>query len=213
MDARVKPAHDGRRVPPSPPPLPPGLTRGSTARIPSHAAAALLLLLAAAGCGFQPLYGRGADRAGPEELRSVDIHPIADREGQLVHNFLTQRMHPTGKSRRPRYRLEVTLETRRQELGIRKDETATRANLRVTAEMAVRELATGEVVYTSRTVSNNAYNILENRFATISSERDAMHRAARQLADAIHIRLGIFFARRAEGPAPPRGAKPPGGAP
>ncbi|MCH8036913.1 MAG: hypothetical protein IIC53_07290, partial [Proteobacteria bacterium] len=76
---------------------------------------------------------------------------------------------------------------------IRKDETATRANLILSANFTLRDLESGRVLLEGRTSSVNSFNILTNQFATGFSEADARERALRELSDSIRVRLGIYF--------------------
>src|SRR5260370_25053716 len=82
----------------------------------SRATLACLALLALAGCGWQPLYGRvnngsgGAPggNAGPQ-LAAVHITPIADRGGQNLSNALRDRINPRGSPEDARYSLLVRI--------------------------------------------------------------------------------------------------------
>ncbi len=91
----------------------------------------------------------------------------------------------------------MDLKVKRRDLGIRKDETATRSNLILDATFRIRDVETGKQLFRGRAISANSFNILESRFATISSRADAVRRAARALADNIHTRLGIYFSQQA----------------
>lgn len=128
-------------------------------------------------------------------LAAVRIAPLPDRIGQQMHNFLRDRLNPSGQPRDPAYVLSVSLSEAIEELGVRKDETATRANLTVFATYQLNDAASGKELLKGRNSSINSYNILDNQFATIFSERDARERGLRELSDAISTRLGIFFAR------------------
>ena len=161
-------------------------------------AAALLL----SACGFQPLYGSPGDgRPGPaEELAAIRIAPLPDRTGQQMHNLLRDRLNPNGQPRDAAYLLVIALSEAKQELGIRKDETATRANLILSADFSLREAASQKVLFSGVASSTNSYNILTNHFATLFAEKDARERALRELSEDIRTRLAVYFSqpRRAE---------------
>ncbi len=157
-----------------------------------------LLLGAAIGlsaCGFKPLYGRPEAQAlSPvDHMAAIRVAPLADRIGQQMHNLLRDRLNPYGQPRDPVYRLDVAINEARQELGIRKDETATRANFILSASFTLRGLESGQVLLRGRTSSVNSFNIRTNQFATDASEADARKRALRELSDSIRVRLGIYF--------------------
>lgn len=141
------------------------------------------------GCGFRPLYkaGAGSDSA---VLGSVDIARIKDRKGQQLRNLLMAGISPHGRAARADYRLKVTLTETKTGLAIRKDETATRANLTIHAQfelVALRDRSLG--TFKGNALSTNSYNILTSDFATLSAENDARDRALRTLAEEIRLRV------------------------
>ncbi len=157
--------------------------------------APLALLIGLGACGFRPLYSERHNAGVTAELAATRIDLIADRTGQKLHNFLLDRFNPKGLAAPPRYGLKITVQTRRRELGIRKDETATRANLTLTARYTLRDWRTNRSLYQGTSSSANSYNILEADFATLAALNDATTRAARELSEKIKTRLSIFFSR------------------
>ena len=162
---------------------------------PASLAMPLALLIALGACGFRPLYSERHNAGVTAELAATRIDLIADRTGQKLHNFLLDRFNPKGPAARPRYRLNVKVLTQRGELGIRKDETATRANLTLTARYTLRDWHSRRTLYQGSSSSTNSYNILESDFATLSALNDVTTRAARELSEKIKTRLSIFFSQ------------------
>ncbi len=153
--------------------------------------------LLVSACGFRPMYGEASATAGTggpaAQMAAIRIAPLPDRIGQRMHNFLRDRLNPAGQPGDPAYLLRVSLSETKQELGIRKDETATRANLIVRASFVLSDTASRATLLDGRSVSINSYNILTSQLATYHSELDARERALRDLADDIRTRLGIYF--------------------
>ena len=151
----------------------------------------LLLAVAAAGCGFRPLY---AERDGAQAgLAAIGVAPIEHRTGQRLRNLLLERLNPAGAPARPRYALGIRLAERKQNLAIRKDATATRANLVLTATYRLERRADGETLLRGAARSTNSYNIVDDPFATLAAERDARIRAVRELAEELKLRLALFL--------------------
>jgi LPS-assembly lipoprotein len=165
------------------------------------AAGAAAWLFAATGCGLQPIHGQRS-AANSEALATVDIRLISDRRGQMLRNELLQQMQPRGARIPAQYSLSVGLKEAIQNLGIRKDETATRANLTMTAKFTVTQLSGRKMIRTGETKSVNSYNILTSDFATLSARKDARRRAIRQLATDIKERVSVWLIRSG-GSAPP----------
>ncbi len=165
------------------------------------AAGAAVWLVAATGCGFQPIHAQRS-AANSDALAAVDIRLISDRPGQMLRNELLQQMQPRGPRTPAQYSLAVGLREAIQNLGIRKDETATRANLTMTAKFTIIQLSGRKMVHTGETKSVNSYNSLTSDFATLSAREDARRRAIRQLAIDIKERVSVWLVRSG-GSAPP----------
>lgn len=160
----------------------------------SFAAAAALSGLA--GCGFQPLHAQRSDESSiATDLAAVRIDPLRDRVGQQMHNFLRDRLNPHGQPVSPSYRLQVRLTERLSELGVRRDETATRANLRMEADFQLLDMNGDQPLFSGRSSSTTSYDILNNPFATTVSEDNARERALREVADDIQARLALYFTK------------------
>lgn len=139
------------------------------------------------GCGFRPLHGHDAGGA-PEQLAAIRIALINDRVGQRLRNLLLDRLTPLGPPAQPGYLLSVDLRESLRNIAIRKDETATRANLTLTARFHLRRVGRSNS-FRGTAVSTNSYNILDSDFATLSAETDARGRALRDLAEEIRTRI------------------------
>lgn len=156
---------------------------------PVFALASALIL---AGCGFQPIHNQRSAASAPA-LAAIDIGLIADRTGQMLRNELLQKMHPRGGISPARFALSVSLRESLQDLAIRKDEVATRANLIMTASFAITTRDDGKRVFSGSVRSVNSYNILTSDFATLSAREDARRRAVQQLATGITQRLSVWL--------------------
>lgn len=165
------------------------------------ALAVVLVALGLGGCGFRPLYGTDANAVSQQELSQVRIGPLEDRIGQLLHIRLTKAMHPRGQARKPVWLLNIALKDTTQELGIRKDETATRANMTLEARFNLSAIETGKIAFRGRSVITISYNILESRFGTVASRANAERRATSELGDNIKNRVALFLAARQQASA------------
>jgi LPS-assembly lipoprotein len=158
-------------------------------------ALAVAAALLAAGCGFRPLYAPPEpDQASAiESLAAVRIEPLPDRAGQQLHNFLRDALNPHGQPVSPAYRLEIRLTQRTEELALREDETATRANIILNSSFVLLSMSNEEVLYSGRSSAINSYNILDQEYSTIISAGDAMERGLREMSRDIKLRLAIYF--------------------
>jgi len=149
-------------------------------------------------CGYRPLYGDQGE-ATAAGMETVKISLIQDRTGQIVRNLLLDQVNPNGEPVDPEYTLSVSLNESRQDLGLRKDETATRANLIITASYQLTKNGHEKPIMSATSRSTNGFNIVNSEFATRASQSDARRRAAKELSDKIALRLAIYFNSLASG--------------
>lgn len=156
-------------------------------------ACALALAMTVAACGFEPLYAR-RDEAIVRSLETVEVAPIADRRGQILRTLLVSGLTPRGRRQRPRFVLRVSLDESRQELAVRKDKLATRANLMLKAVFSLHAAPDGDNLFAATVNSTSSFNILDSDFATLSAESDARARSLREISEEITARVAIFLA-------------------
>ena len=161
----------------------------------SRSVAVVLVAILAAACGFRPLYEGRATGTVTADLATIKVNVIHDRPGQQLRNELIDRLNPRGAPKKALYHLDVRLTEARQELGIRKDETATRANIEESATFVLMRAEDGEIVYRGSSRATTSYNIVTSEFGALSAESDARRRALEDLSHDITSRLGLFFNR------------------
>lgn len=169
-----------------------------------NARAMVLMALLASGaglsaCGFHPLYKDDGGREASAELAAVHIMNIPDRNGQILHNYLLDRINPQGRPADPRYVLEIKLVETKSNLGIIKDSSATLAQIANVATYTVRDLKTKAPLQSGRSRSVTSYNIVQSDFATLAAEKDARERSLRELAEDITTKIAVFLSSRKEG--------------
>jgi LPS-assembly lipoprotein len=159
-----------------------------------HAAPAICAVLAAAlaataGCGFRPLYG-SSSASNAAELSSVQINIIKDRSGQILRNFLLDRLTPRGAPSNARYTLNVELIESKSDIAVRTDESATRSTLTIYADYKLTSNAGPEKgVHSGRVISVSSYNRLSSDYGTLASEQNARQRSLREIAEELRLRI------------------------
>ena len=143
----------------------------------------LVLGVALAGCGFQPLYKKSdADPGVTRELAQIKVMNVKaketeyDRLGQQLNIMLRQRLNPDGADRSIRYQLENELSVSLARTGIQITEEATRARVTVQVSFRLSEAGTNRILYSGTEQSINSYNVVDSQYATLSAENDAARR-------------------------------------
>ncbi len=148
--------------------------------------AALTLL---AGCGFTPLYA--PQPGGAPAIGAVQIPEIPGRAGHVLRREL-DRILSVENGGEPQL-LEVSLREDVSRLGLRVDESASRADLRLTARYTLTPRAGPPVRGTVMTTAT--YVIPTASFGEIAAQDDARERAAETLAQNIRADLALRLAR------------------
>jgi len=157
-------------------------------------AAAAWSALALGGCGFQPMYATQPDGSSVAlTLASIEIPEKLTRHGQLVRNALLNDIAPVGQAQAPRYRLDFTVSENEFDISVEKNTDVNRRALTLIADYTLVDLATNKQILSGKTFSRVAYDRIPSEFANIQAHRNALDRAAGEIASNITTRLGAFF--------------------
>lgn len=167
---------------------------------------ALGFVLVLTACGFQPTYGTktfgndGSSAVVRAELSDIAVDIIPNRSGQFLRNRLIDYLYKNGYPAAPRYRLSVSkVEENVVEIGIDKDATASRAQLRMNTRFTLYDLQTQKPVLQRTQRATTGYNILSSQFTTYVTEADAREQGLNMLAEQIAAQLELYFARTGTG--------------
>lgn len=153
-----------------------------------------IICLCLAGCGWQAVYHQPSDNTR-HQLAAIDIAPMRDRIGQEIRSALIDRVAPYP-NQTPRYRLIATWQHALTDLGLQSDNTATLKKYTLSIDYTLVDLTTGAVALQDNARASTSYNILESEYANLTAEKDAGARLAIELAEAIRLRLGVYFANQ-----------------
>ena len=156
----------------------------------------LVVITAAAGCGFHPLYGEVApldDSFISEELSKIKVTLGSSRLDQIVYGNLLDRLTPFGIPDEHYYILSTMLFESKQGVALERDATVSRFNLVLDSEFNLKNIETGKIIFSGNVRAVAAYNVLRSEFANVIAERNARDRAAREVADEIATRISVYF--------------------
>ena len=159
-----------------------------------------LLILGAlaplAGCGFRPMYGTASTNDSgvrvDQQMAGIHIAPIANREGQQLHNALRDRFNPLGQPGSSPYGLYVNLVIRTYGALARRDLSASRRNVEMYAFYALQDTS-GNVVMRDRAHITSGYDEFDDPLNDISAQEDTVRRGMLQLAEQIRTRVAVFL--------------------
>lgn len=147
------------------------------------------LALLAGACGFQPMY---APAGGGAAIGPVQIVEIDGKAGHVLKTELDRLL--AVESGGAASLLEITLREQVTPLGLRLDESATRAELRLIANYVLTPPANGRVMRGSLTTVVN-YDIPVAAFGEIAAQDDARERAAETMAQRFRAELALRMAQ------------------
>lgn len=160
--------------------------------------ASIVALLTLGGCGFTPVYATQDNQpAMQSQLENVEVGMIADREGQYLRNALLDQMgSTTAASAGQRYFLRIyNLRQDDQAFGVRKDASATRGDITVTADMELIDTQTNAVVLKRALRSRGGYNRMDNLYGAQVSQEDTTERLLDEMAERAVTELTLHFSR------------------
>ena len=146
------------------------------------------LCLVLAGCGFHPMYGSAT---GPA-MASIFVEPIAERDGFELRNALIDDLQSDGEEHGKAYHLKVVLNESPQGIALQNDATITRYNNTLTARYTLSD-AQGKVITSGTQTQMAAYNVVQSPYSTLVASQDSSKRAAQDIAERIHLDLGVWF--------------------
>jgi LPS-assembly lipoprotein len=162
---------------------------------------ALLAPMAAAGCGWEPLYANRESGPVDAELRAIKVDPILDRTGQRLELALRRSFNPRGEPVPVRYVLHTTLVIGRQDLGIQSEGLGTLGRVDVSATFTLADAKTGAQLLANSIHTADSFDIVANEYSTVVAEEDARNRAVEELRRDMVDKLTLFLQRRAVGEA------------
>ena len=151
-------------------------------------AAAFFACLLLGACGFHPMYGKSL----APQLSSVYVEPIAERDGYELRTSLIDALRSDGDPAGKQYRLKIVLNETSQGIALQNDASITRYNNRLEARFTLSDMH-GNVLTSGTQTELSAYNVVTSPYATLVAEQDSSKRAAQDVAERIHLDLGVWF--------------------
>lgn len=157
----------------------------------------LFLLFTLSACGFTPVHmDQGAGQY--TTLPRIEIAVIPNRSGQTVRNHLMDSLYHAGYPTDPDLILHVSpIRENIVEIGIDRDDEASRAQLRLEADMILKD-RDGQVKLRRTVRAVGGYNILAGQFTTFVTREDARRNALKALADNIRTQIEIYSHSKGE---------------
>ena len=150
--------------------------------------ATFFLCLCLSACGFHPMYGRAT---GPA-MASIYVEPVPERDGFELRNALIDALQSDGEEQGKAYHLKVVLNESAQGIALQNDATITRYNNVLTARYTLTD-AQGNTLTSGTQTQMSAYNVVQSPYATLVASQDSSKRAAQDIAERIHLDLGVWF--------------------
>jgi len=153
-----------------------------------------LMLLSLAACGFSPMYAPLS--AGGPAIGPVQVSLIQGKSGHVLETEL-DRILAVEDNGAPAAHLDITLQEQITLLGLRRDESATRAQLQLTANYVLTPANGDErAAIRGSVVTVVTYDIPTAAFGEISAQDDARERAAETMAERFRAELALRVAQQ-----------------
>lgn len=152
------------------------------------------LALLVSACGLRPVYGVASNKAATT-ISNISISTIPERSGQKLRNKLVDALYLHGVPQNPTYTLMVTpVAETIVGLGIAKDATATRSQLRLSTTITLVD-SNKKTQLTRNITAIASFNTLASQYTTLVTEDDARDQAINDLSQQIVTQLELFLSR------------------
>ena len=145
-------------------------------------------------CGYEPIYSKNINTN--KELLSISIKNIKNRPGQILRNTLLNQLNPERERVIIKYRLIIEISESSTSLGYRRDMSATRSDLEVTAKYLLKNVKNDEIILKEDVKSISSFDVVESVYATLVAEKDAREKSLKIISDNIYTNLVIFFKKK-----------------
>ena len=142
-------------------------------------------------CGYEPIYSKNANTN--KELLSISVENIKNRPGQILRNTLLNKLNPERERVITKYRLIVEISESKTNLAYRKDMSATRTDLKVTANYLLKDIKNGQILLKQEAKSISSFDVVESVYATLIAEKDVREKNLKVISNDIYTNLVIFF--------------------
>lgn len=149
-------------------------------------------------CGFSPLYRTNGGKT-TDLTAMVQVAPIADYDGYLMENYLSDALNPNKKSVLKKYELTVVLDAPTiSDQNIQDDNFSSRERMTLTAKYRLVNKENGHVLVNSKTSATGAYNIAVEPYATWMAKKKTKENLIKMLSERITIHVISFVKKEAE---------------
>lgn len=172
---------------------------------PALAIGLLAALAVFPACTVRPLYSSAPATSGgtatmAQELASIAIKPVTTREAQQVRNHLMFLFYGgAAEPASPAYTLALTVSAKVDVAAsiqlTTEDEEPTAKTVTMVGRYALLA-ADGTEVASGRRQMTSSYDVPNQEFAALRAARDAEDRAARELAELLHLAIAQDVASR-----------------
>lgn len=159
----------------------------------------IILPVLLASC-YRPMYGeRPFGAAATQEetrLNSIHIANIPNEQGQILRNFLIDRMYGAGRPDKTDATLSVTISTGETDLGLQRDATTVRKKLVYAGTYFLTDNKTQQSLTSGAVRSIVFYDKIDAQYGALASKDAAAERALREISDLIVNQLLVYIHRK-----------------
>lgn len=141
------------------------------------------------GCGFAPLYAKTGLTAS---MAQIDIQVPQTRTGYFVQQDLRNGLgsDETGPKA---YSLTIGMKEQHYSVGLQVDDTSTRSEITTNVVYALKDNATGKLLYTNKFSETVTYDTSKSPLTGVISQQEAQERIATVISQQVQRDLALYF--------------------
>lgn len=166
-------------------------------------AAAMAAVLVLSGCQVRPLYSAGpvtVDGSPSASNLSVSVDEVTTRYAQEVRNHLIFMLNGgAGEPASAAYKLDLGITKRvisSADVQVNGEGQPTAGAVVLSSNYILQDTTSGETISAGKRTITSSFDRSRQQFAQLRAEREAEDRAARELAEVLHLVIAGELAKR-----------------
>ncbi len=158
----------------------------------------LFVVFSISSCGFKPIYKSSSVynnvASATEQIVIPPIEGFDGRNGIELRNKLYSKLSPYGKSKSPKYILEIYINKPNITSYTTKNDGTTSSYLvKLEAQYKLKRKSDYSILLDTSSVADTTYNVLQNQFSTEVLKEDAINLVIENISQQIYFAIITYF--------------------
>lgn len=151
----------------------------------------ILSIIILSSCGFKPMYAKNSNNS--DLLHQVQLVEVSGKDAPRAERIISELIKHSSN---PQYYLKINVEQSMNAIGVQKDSTNTRYQLRVTFKYQLFEASTYNIIDRGQIYLYSSYDIVDQDFQNYIAERYTSDNILYELSKELRNKLILVISSR-----------------